>query len=178
MKWKDIQLLGRKAMTNLDSILKSRNITLLTKVHTVKAMVFLVMYGCESWTIKKSEHWRIDAFKLWCWRRLLRIPWATRRSNQSLLKKVKVAQSNSLRPYGLYSPCNSPGQNTGVGSLSLLQGFVPTQGSSPGLLHCRQILILDVYLKVAKRVNLKNSHHKGKKRGEIKKKCIYTTILA
>ena len=75
-----------------------------------------------------------------CWRRLLRIPWATRRSNQSLLKKVKVAQSNSLRPYGLYSPCNSPGQNTGVGSLSLLQGFVPTQGSSPGLLHCRQLL--------------------------------------
>ena len=79
-------LLGRKVMTNLDSILKSRDITLPTKFHLVKAMVFpVVMYGCESWTIKKAERWRIDAFKLWCWRRLLRVPWTTRRSNQTIL---------------------------------------------------------------------------------------------
>ena len=77
-------LLGRKAMTNLDSILKSRDITLPTKVHIVKAMIFpLVMYRCESWTIKKAEHQRIDAFKLWCWKRLLRVPWPSRISNQS-----------------------------------------------------------------------------------------------
>ena len=82
-------LLRRKAMTNLDSILKSRDITLLTKVHPVKAMVFpVVMYGCESWTIKKAECERIDAFELWCWRRLLRVPWTARRSNQSILKGV------------------------------------------------------------------------------------------
>ena len=82
-------LLGRKVMTNLDSILKSRNITLLTKVHLVKAMVFLVvMYGCESWTIRKAECQRIDAFELWCWRRLLRVPWTARRSNKSILKKI------------------------------------------------------------------------------------------
>ena len=82
-------LLGRKVMTNLDSILKSRNITLSTKVHLVKAMVFpVVMYGCESWTIKKAEHWRIDAFELWCWRRLLRDPCTARRSNQSILKEI------------------------------------------------------------------------------------------
>ena len=81
-------LLGRKAMTNLDSILKSRDVTLLTKVRIVKAMVFpVVMYGCESWTIRKAEHQRIDAFELWCWRRLLRVPWTARRSNQSILKK-------------------------------------------------------------------------------------------
>ena len=81
-------LLGRKAMTKLDSILKSRDITLLTKVHLVKAIVFpVVMYGCESWTIKKAEHWRIDAFELWCWRRLLRVPW-TARSNHSILKEI------------------------------------------------------------------------------------------
>ena len=80
-------LLGRKLMTNLDSILKSRDITLSTKVHLVKAMVFpVVMYGCESWTIKKAEHQRIDVFELWCWRRLLRVPWTERRSNQSILK--------------------------------------------------------------------------------------------
>ena len=80
-------LLRRKAITNLDSILKSRDITLPTKVHLVKAMVFPVaMYGCESWTIKKAEHQRIDAFELWCWRRLLRVPWTARRSNQSILK--------------------------------------------------------------------------------------------
>ena len=82
-------LLGRKVMTNLDSISKSRDITLSTKVHLVKAMVFpVVMYGCESWTIKKAEHQRIDAFELWCWRRLLRIPWTARRSNQSILKGI------------------------------------------------------------------------------------------
>ena len=82
-------LLGRKVMTNLDSILKSRDITLSTKVRLVKAMVFLVvMYGCESWTVKKAEHQRIDAFELWCWRRLLRVPWTARRSNQSLLKEI------------------------------------------------------------------------------------------
>ena len=76
-------------MINLDSILKSRDITLLTKVHLVKAMVFLVvMYGCESWTMKKAEHQKIDAFELWCWRRLLRIPWTARRSNQSILKEI------------------------------------------------------------------------------------------
>ena len=81
-------LLRRKVMTNLDSILKSRDITFLTKVCLVKAMVFPVaMYGCESWTIKKAEHPRIDAFELWCWRRLLRVPWTARRSNQSILKK-------------------------------------------------------------------------------------------
>ena len=80
-------LLGRKAMTNLDSIFKSRDITLPTKVHIVKNMVFpVVMYGCESWTIKKAEHQRIGAFELWCWRRLLRVPWTARRSNQSILK--------------------------------------------------------------------------------------------
>ena len=82
-------LLGRKAMTNLDSILKSRDITLPTKVHLVKAMVFpVVLYGCESWTIKKAECQRIDAFELWCWRRLLRVPWTARRSNQSIVKEM------------------------------------------------------------------------------------------
>ena len=82
-------LLGRKAMTNLDSILKIRDITLLTKVRIVKAMVFpLAMYGCESWTVKETEHLRIDAFELWCWRRLLRVPWTARRSNQSILKEI------------------------------------------------------------------------------------------
>ena len=82
-------LLGRKAMTNLDSILKSRDVTLPTKVCLVKVMVFpVVMYGCESWTVKKAEQWRIDAFELWCWRRLLRVPWTARRSNQSILKEI------------------------------------------------------------------------------------------
>ena len=81
-------LLGRKVMTNLDSVLKSRDITLPTKVCLVKAMVFpLVMYGCESWTVKKAERLRIDAFELWCWRRLLRVPWTSRRSNQSILRR-------------------------------------------------------------------------------------------
>ena len=82
-------LLGRKVMTNLDSIFKGRDITLPTKVHLVKAMVFpVVMYGCESWTAKKAERQRIDAFELWCWRRLLRVPWTARRSNQSILKEI------------------------------------------------------------------------------------------
>ena len=87
-------LLGRKFMTILDSILKSRDITLPTKVHLVKVMVFpLVVYGCESWTIKKAEHQRTDAFELWCWRRLLRVPWTARRSNQSILKKISPEYS-------------------------------------------------------------------------------------
>ena len=82
-------LLGRKVMTNLDSIFKSRDITLPTKVCVVKAMIFPVfMYGCKSWTVKKAEHQRIDAFELWCWRRLLRVPWTARRSNQSILKEI------------------------------------------------------------------------------------------
>ena len=82
-------LLGRNAMTNLSSVLKSSDITLLTKVHLVKVMVFpVVMYGCKSWTIKKAECWRIDAFELWCWRRLLRVPWTARESNQPILKEV------------------------------------------------------------------------------------------
>ena len=100
-------LLGRKVMTNLDSILKSRDITFPTKVHMVKAMVFpVVIYGCESWTIKKAEHWRIDAFELWCWRRLLRIPWTTRKSNpvhpnpgcslEGLMLKLKLQYFGNL----------------------------------------------------------------------------------
>ena len=87
-------LLGRKVMTNLDSIFKSRDIILPTKVPLVKAMVFpVVMYGCESWTVKKAEHRRIDVFELWCWRRLLRVPWTSRRSNQSLLKEINIEYS-------------------------------------------------------------------------------------
>ena len=86
--------LGRKVMTNLDSILKSRDITLSTKVRLVKAMVFpVIMFGYESWTIEKAEHWRIDAFELWCWRRLLRVPWTARRSNQSILKQISPGYS-------------------------------------------------------------------------------------
>ena len=87
-------LLERKVMTNIDSILKSKDITLPTKVHLVKPMVFpVVMYGCESWTIKKAEHRRIDAFELWCWRRLLRVPWTARRPNQSILKEISPEYS-------------------------------------------------------------------------------------
>ena len=87
-------LLGRKVMTNLDSLLKSRDITLPTRVCLVKAMVFpVVMYGCESWTIKRAEHRRIDAFELWCWRRLLRVPWTARRSNQSILQEISPEHS-------------------------------------------------------------------------------------
>ena len=94
MKLKDGCFLKEKAMTNLDSILKSRDITLLTKVRLVKAMVFpVVMYGCESWTIKKAEHQRIDAFELWCWRRLFRVPWTAKRSNQSILKEISPEYS-------------------------------------------------------------------------------------
>ena len=87
-------LLGGKAMTNLDSVLKSRDITLLTKVHIVKAMVFpVVIYGCESWTVKEAERQRIDAFKLWCWRRLLKVPWTARRVNQSILREINPENS-------------------------------------------------------------------------------------
>ena len=87
-------LLGRKAMTNIDNIIKSRDTTLLTKVHIVKAMVFpVVMYGFKSWTIKKTEHWRTDAFKLWCWRRPLQVPWASRRSKPSILKEINTKYS-------------------------------------------------------------------------------------
>ena len=87
-------LLGRKATTKVDSMLRSRDITLLTKVHIVKAMVFpVIIYGCESWTIKKAEHQRTDAFKLWCWRRLLRVPWTARRLNQSILKEINPEYS-------------------------------------------------------------------------------------
>ena len=87
-------LLGRKAMTNLDSILKSRDITLPTKVHIVEAIVFpVVMYGCESWSIKKAESWRIYTFELWCWRRLLGVPWTARRSNQPILKEINPEYS-------------------------------------------------------------------------------------
>ena len=91
---KRCMLLGRKLMTSLNSILKGRDITLPTKVHLVKAMLFpVVMYGCESWTIKKAEHQRIDAFELWCWRRLLRVPWTARRSTQSILKEISPEYS-------------------------------------------------------------------------------------
>ena len=94
MKLKDTWLLGRKVMTNLDSIFKSRDITLSTKVHLVKAMVFPgVIYGCESWTIKKAKHWRTNPFELWCWRRLLRLPWTARRSNQSIIKEISPEYS-------------------------------------------------------------------------------------
>ena len=87
-------LLGRKVVTNLDSVLTSRDITLLTKVHIVKALVFpVVMYDCDSWTIKKAEHQRIDASELWCWRRLLRVPWTARRSNQSILREINPEYS-------------------------------------------------------------------------------------
>ena len=93
-KIKRCLVLGRKVMTNLYSILKSRDITLSTKIRLVKAMVFpVVMYGCKNWTIKKAEHWRIDAFELWCWRRLLRVPWTARRSNQSILKEISPEYS-------------------------------------------------------------------------------------
>ena len=94
MKLKDAYSLDRKVMTNLDSIVKSRDITLSTKVHLVKAMVFpVVTYGCESWTVKKAEHRKTDAFELWCWRSLLRVPWTARRSNQSILKDISPGYS-------------------------------------------------------------------------------------
>ena len=98
-KIKRCLLFGRKVMTNLDSVLKSREITLPTKVHLVKVMVFpAVMYGCEIWTIKKAECWRIDAFELWCWRRLLRVPWTARRSNQSTLKEIRRTDTEAEAP--------------------------------------------------------------------------------
>ena len=106
-------LLGRKVMTNLDSMLKHRDITLPTEVHLVKAMVFpVVMYGCESWTRKKAEHKRIDAFELWCWRRLLRVPWTARRSNQSILNEISPGCSLEglilkLKLQYFSSPCYS-----------------------------------------------------------------------
>ena len=102
-KFKRHLLFRRKAMTNLNSVLKSRDIILLTKVHIVKAMVSLVvMYGCESWTTNKTERWRIDAFKLWCWRRLLKVPWTARRSNQSILKEInpEYSMGRHCRPDG------------------------------------------------------------------------------
>ena len=107
-KIKRCLLLGRKVMTNRDNILKSRDITLLTMVHLVKAMVFpIVLYRQESWTVKKAEHQRIDAFELWCWRRLLRVPWTTRRSNQSILKEI--SPENSLEGLMLKLKCQYSG---------------------------------------------------------------------
>ena len=107
-------LLGKKAMTNLDSILKSRDITLLTKLHLVKAMVFpLVMFGCESWTIKKAERQRIDAFELWCWRRLLRVLWTARRSNQSILKEISPECSLEGLTLKLLGPPDAESQCAG-----------------------------------------------------------------
>ena len=103
-------LLGRKVMTNLDSIFKSRDITLPTKVRLVKAMVFpVVMYGCESWTTKKAEHWRIDAFELWCWRRLLRVPWTAKRSNQSILKEISPEYSFPFHAVWVRRPSSKSG---------------------------------------------------------------------
>ena len=103
-------LLGRKIMTNLDSILKSRDITLPTKVHLIKAMIFpVIMYGCESWTIRKAEHQRIDAFELWCWRRLLRVSWTARRSNQSIPKKISPEYSlEAEAEYSLKAEAEAP----------------------------------------------------------------------
>ena len=98
-------LLGRKVMANLDSIFKSRDTTLPTKVHLVKAVVFpVVVYGCESWTVKKAEHWRTDAFELWCWRRLLRVPWTARRSNQSILKEISPGNDAKAETPILWPP--------------------------------------------------------------------------
>ena len=103
-------LLGRKAMTNLDSILKIRDIVLSTKVHLVKAMVFpVVRCGCESWTVKKAEHRRIDTFEVWCWRRLLRVPWTARRSNKSILREISPEYSlEGLMMKHARPPCPSP----------------------------------------------------------------------
>ena len=145
-------LLGRKAMTNLDSILKSRDITLTTEVRLVKAMVFaVVMYWCESWTINKAERQRTDAFELRCWRRLFRVPWSARRSNQLILKEVKMkwsrsVVSDSLRPRGLkpsriLRPWDSPGKSTRVGCHFLLQGIFLTQRSN---LHLLLLLLWQV----------------------------------
>ena len=111
-------LLGRKGMTNLDSVLKSRDITSPTKVHIIKAMVFpVVMYGCESWTIDKAEHQRSGAFKLWCWRRLLRVPWTAKRSNQSILKEIDPEYSLEQRRQWHPTPVLLPGKSHGRRSL-------------------------------------------------------------
>ena len=116
-------LLGRKVVTNLDSIFKSRDITLPTKVRLVNSMIFpVVMYGCESWTIKKTEHRKIDAFELWCWRRLLRVPWTARRSNQSILKDI----SPGISLEGMMAEAETPAQ-----SCPTLCN--PTNRSTPGL---------------------------------------------
>ena len=144
-------LLGRKAVANLNSILKCRGITSPTKFCPVKALVFpVVMYGCEGWTIERAEHQRIDAFELWGRRRLLRVPWTSRRSNQSILKHISSVQSTqSYLTLCSSLDCSlpgssvredSPGKNTGVGCHDLLQGIFPTQGSNPGPLHWRRIL--------------------------------------
>ena len=137
-------LLGRKVMTNLDSILKRRDITFLPKVRIVKAVVFpVVMYGCESWTIKKAECRRIDVFELWCWKTLFRVPWTERRSKQSILRKISpeyslqglmlklsVAQSCltlcNLQPTRLLCPWDFPGKSTGVDCHALLQAIFLT----------------------------------------------------
>ena len=159
--WSDL------AAAAADSILKSRDITLPTKVHLSQSFGFFqaVMYGCESWTIKKAECWRIDACELWCWRRLLRVPWTAIRWNQSILKEISPEYSLELLMLKLTlqyfghlmwrsdsfgkslmlgkiegRPWNSPSKNARVGSLSLLQGIFPTQGLNPGLLHWRRIL--------------------------------------
>ena len=99
-------LLGRKVMTNLDSILKSRDITLPTKIHLVEAMIFpVVMYGCESWTVKKAERGKMDAFEVWCWRRLLRVPWTARKSKQSILKEINPGISLELQLSSVTQSC-------------------------------------------------------------------------
>ena len=119
-------LLGRKVMTNLDSILKSRDITLSTKIHLVKTMVFpVVMCGCESWTIKKAECRRIDTFELWCWKRLLRVPWTARRSNQSILKEISPEYSFPIRK----------GSNFGVHPLSPHTGMKERPWEDTVILH-------------------------------------------
>ena len=139
-------LLGRKAMTNLDSILQSRDITLPTKVRLVKAMVFpVVMYGCESWTIKKAESQRIDAFELWCWRRLLRVPWTARRSYQSLLKEI--IPEYSLEPGRL--------QSLGSHSQTRLSNWAHLIGENGhGILSVPLVALLPYTLKNGTRIEL------------------------
>ena len=122
-------LLWRKAMTKLDSILKSRDIILQTKVHLVKAMPFpVVMYGCESWTLKKDEHWKIDAFELWCWRRLLKIPWSARRSNQSILKEISPEYSSERQMLKLKLHFDHPMWRTDSLEETLMLGKIEAGG--------------------------------------------------
>ena len=122
-------LLWRKAMTKLDSILKSRDIILQTKVHLVKAMPFpVVMYGCGSWTLKKDEHWKIDAFELWCWRRLLKIPWSARRSNQSILKEISPEYSSERRMLKLKLHFDHPMWRTDSLEETLMLGKIEAGG--------------------------------------------------